>query len=301
MVHWPSYNESLVRRGEVIVDFDVIDGWEEELEKMNKGKIGEPYHYPDSFVQLLGYMRAYFHLPYRQIEGVVKGHARRKTVPSIPDYSTLCRRINNKLDIRIKEESIGNDIIVIIALDSMGIKVANRGGEWMRDKWWHVRKGYLKIHVAVDITKKKIVSLEVTSEEVHDSSRMMKKLVGHASENNNVKRVIADDGAYDSKKNFRYLHVNDIEAAIKVKKNSSVKAMGCYYPRKIIAVLQQLSDFRRWRRSVGYGHRWMMAETVFSAMKRMFGEYVMARNYQNMVKEIYLKASLYNMFAGMKL
>jgi hypothetical protein len=47
----------------------------------------------------------------------------------------------------------------------------------------------------------------------------------------------------------------------------------------------------------------MVAETVFSAMKRMmFGEYVMARNYrQNMVKEIHLKASLYNMFAGMKL
>jgi len=273
-----------------MVDFDVIDGWEEELEKMNEGKVGEPYHYPDSFVQLLGYMRAYFHLPYRQTEGVVKGHARRKTVPSIPDYSTLCRRIN-KLDIRIKER-IGNDII--IALDSTGIKVANRG-EWMRDKW-HVRRGYLKIHVAVDIRKKKIVSLEVTSEEVHDS-RVMKKLIDHASENNNVKRVIAD-GAYDSKKNFRYLHVNDIEAAIKVKKNSSGKAMGCY-PRKI-AVLQQLSDFGRWRRSVGYGHRWM-AETVFSAMKRMFGEYVMARNYQSMVKEIYLKASLYNMFAGMKL
>jgi hypothetical protein len=66
MVHWPSYNESLVRRGEVVVDFDVIDGWEEEeLEKMNEGNIvGEPYHYyPDSFVHLLlGYMRVYFHL-----------------------------------------------------------------------------------------------------------------------------------------------------------------------------------------------------------------------------------------------
>jgi hypothetical protein len=108
----------------------------------------------------------------------------------------------------------------------------------------------------------------------------MKKLVGHASENNDIKRrVIAEDGAYDRKKNFRYLHVNDIEAVIKVKKNSFGKAMGCCYPRKIIAVLQQLSDFRRWRRSVGYGHRWMMVETLFSAMKRMlFGEYVMARN-----------------------
>lgn len=44
-----------------------------------------------------------------------------------------------------------------------------------------------------------------------------------------------------------------------------------------------------------------MAESVFSAIKRMFGEYVMARNYQSMVKEMFLKVSLYNMFIDMKL
>jgi hypothetical protein len=66
---------------------------------------------------------------------------------------------------RISERhEAGNDIV--IALDSTGIKVGNRG-ECMRHKW-HVRKGYLKIHVAVDIEQKRIVSLEVTSEEVLD-------------------------------------------------------------------------------------------------------------------------------------
>lgn len=272
-----------------MLDFDVIDSWEEELEKMNEGKVGEPYHYPDSFVQLLGYMRAYFHLPYRQTEGVVRGHAQKK-VPSIPNYSTISRRVN-RLAIKINEK-VGNDIV--IALDSTGIKVSNRG-DWMRHKW-HVRKGYLKIHVAVDIRKKKIVSLEVTSEEVHDS-RVLKKLVNHVSENNDVKRVLAD-GAYDSKRIFRYLSDRGIQAAIKVKKNSSGKAMGCY-PRKA-AVLQQLADFDKWKGSASYGYRWM-AESVFSAMKRMFGEYVMARKYPNMVKEMFLKASLYNMFVDMKL
>jgi predicted Fe-Mo cluster-binding NifX family protein len=75
-------------------------------------------------------------------------------------------------------------------------------------------------YVAVDINKKKIVSLEVTSEEVHDGSRL-KKLVSNASENNDVKRVIAD-GAYDSKENFRYLFDNGIEAAIKVSKEEFI-------------------------------------------------------------------------------
>ena len=284
MINWHVYNESLVRRGEIVLDFDVIDNWNNELKNMNEDKEGASYVYPNTFVQLLGYMRIYFHLPYRQTEGVVRAHASNK-VSSIPDYSTINRRIN-KLDIKINER-IGNDIVIV--LDSTGIKVTNRG-EWLPHKW-NVRKGYLKIHVAVDIKKKKIVSLDVTSEEVYDGSRL-KKLVDNTSENNDVKKVIAD-GAYDSKENFRYLFHNQIEAAVKVRKNSD-GLTGCCYPRKII-VLQQLKNFKRWKAKVNYGSRWI-AETIFSSLKRAFGEYVSAKKFPNMVKEMMLKASLYNLF-----
>ena len=287
MIDWPSYNESLVRRGQVLLDFDVLDEWDHELSQMNEGKVGEPYDYPDSFMQLLGYMRAYFHLPYRQTQGVVIAHASKK-VPGIPDYRPISRRIN-KLEIKINER-LGNDIV--IALDSTGIKVANRG-EWIRHKW-HVRKGYLKIHVAVDIKRKRILSLEVTSEEVHDG-RILKKLVDNASENNNLKGILAD-GMYDSNNNFRYLSKNHIKPGIKTRSNSKVKSTNCH--ARNMSVVKQQANFKRWKRSVSYGHRWM-AETVFSSIKRMFGEHVTARKFSNMVKEIFLKATLYNMFNRM--
>jgi hypothetical protein len=289
MVNWHNYNESLVRRGEVVLDFDVIDSWHNELDKMNDGKEGASYRYPNSFVQLLGYMRVYFHLPYRQTEGVVRAYTGSR-VQSIPDYSTINRRVN-KLDIKINKR-IGNDIVIV--LDSTGIKVTNRG-EWLPHKW-NIRKGYLKIHVAVDIKKKKIVSLEVTTEEVHDGM-MLKKLIENAAENNDVKRVIAD-GAYDNKENFRYLSDNGIEAAIKVRKNSSADKLTDSHPRNIV-VPQQLKNFEKWKDSVSYGYRWI-AETVFSSIKRMFGECVSARKYSNMVKEMMLKASLYNTFITRK-
>ena len=285
MINWRIYNESLVRRGEIILGFDIIDNWNNELHRMNLGKEGALYRYPDTFVLLLGYMRVYFHLPFRQTKGVVTAHAGRK-VPSIPDYSTINRRVN-KLDIKINER-IGNDIIIV--LDSTGIKVTNRG-EWLPHKS-NVRKGYLKIHVAVDIEKKKIVSLDVTSEEVYDGSRL-KELVDNALENNTLERVIAD-GAYDNKENFQYLLDKNIEAAIKVRKNSSYdRSIGCY-SRKI-AVLKQLKNFEKWKTKVSYSSRWI-AETAFSSLKRMFGEHVSAKKFPNMVKEIILKASLYNMF-----
>ena len=163
----------------------------------------------------------------------------------------------------------------------------------MRHKW-HVRKGYLKIHVAVDIKKKRILSLEVTSEEVHDG-RMLSKQVDNASENNHVKGMLAD-GMYDSNNNFRYLSKNHIKPGIKTRSNSKVRSTNCH--ARNMSVVKQQANLKRWKRSVSDGHRWM-AETAFSSIKRMFGEHVTARKFPNMVKEIFLKATLYNMFNRM--
>ncbi|HEY6536169.1 MAG TPA: transposase [Candidatus Nitrosocosmicus sp.] len=60
----------------------------------------------NTFLLLLGYAKAYFHLPYRQTEGITQGHAKGK-IPSIPDYTTINRRIN-RLDIKIKEDDNKN-------------------------------------------------------------------------------------------------------------------------------------------------------------------------------------------------
>jgi hypothetical protein len=85
--------------------------------------------------------------------------------------------------------------------------VTNRG-EWIREKWNNnnnnKRRGFIKIHVAVNVRTKKILSMEVTKEDVYDG-KILKKLVDNVmSENNDVKKVLAD-GAYDSKDNFRYI------------------------------------------------------------------------------------------------
>jgi hypothetical protein len=62
---------------------------------MNKSKNGKKYQSLDSFILVIGYMRIYFHFPYRQTE-IVKVTG--KSLPVHPSYSQICRRIN-KLDI----------------------------------------------------------------------------------------------------------------------------------------------------------------------------------------------------------
>lgn len=43
---------------------------------MDKDKVGEPFHYPNKFLLLLGYTKAFFHLPYRQTKGIAQGHTK---------------------------------------------------------------------------------------------------------------------------------------------------------------------------------------------------------------------------------
>ena len=293
MTNWKNYNESLVRRGEILLDFSVIDNWDTELEKMNKDKEGRKFVYPDSFIKLLGYIRAYFHLPYRQTEGVVREHAS-NTLPSIPDYSNISKRIN-RLDIKINDDedksSLHTDNFVI-AIDSTGIKVSNRG-EWIRHKW-NVKRGYLKIHVAVDIKRKRVLSLHVTSEEVHDGKILPELVDDITIKNNKIINTTIMDGAYDSNRIFQLLSFKGIKPAIKVRKNSRCRKTNHYLRNK--AVKMQKNNVEEWKKdSVRYGQRWIV-ETVFSCIKRMFGEYVTAIKFENMVKEMILKASLYNLF-----
>ena len=60
-----------------------------------------------------------------------------------------------------------------------------------------------------------------------------------------------------------------------------------------LSVLAQRNDIQKWKDSVSYGQRWIV-ETVFSCLKRMFGEYVYSVKLKNMIQEMILKASLYN-------
>ena len=83
---------------------------------------------------------------------------------------------------------------IVIAVDSTGIKVHNRG-EWMREKYKR-RRGWIKIHFAVDVETKQITAYEVTDEQVHDNKEF-KDLVEKSQEKARVKRVLADK-AYDS-------------------------------------------------------------------------------------------------------
>jgi len=287
-MNWSVYNDSLVRRGEILLDFSALEGWDREVERMSSGRRGRPFTYPDSLIRLLAPIRLLFHLPYRQLEGFARGLSKYVRGLVAPDYTTLDRRVN-RLNLSIDEALVDPSGSVYIALDSTGIKVHN-SGDWIRRRF-KVRKGYLKVHIAVDVETGQIVALEVTREYVHDGTKL-ERLVKDSSRKVEIKGVIGD-GAYDSRRNFNMLDKMGIEPVIKVRKNAVKRMRRCPSRRK--ALIEQRENPDMWKQK--YGLRWI-AESAFSWIKRIFGEYVTAKKLENMVKEITMKVSLYNLIIG---
>jgi hypothetical protein len=286
---WKRYNDALVRRGEILLDMGFVSDWSGELEVVNEGKEGARFRYPESFIRLLAVIHAYL-LPYRQLEGFIRALINHVEGLKAPDYTTIWWRVSRmKIDLN---PSIKPGEDVTIAIDSSGIKVSNRG-EWIRQKW-RVRRGFIKIHLAVDVKTKQMISMEVTKEDVSDG-RMLKPLVEEASTKAEVKKVIGD-GAYDSRENFRFLAERGIQPCIKVRKNSSTEAKGCT-PRKLTAI-EQLKDPEQWKKKHSYGLKWI-AESAISSLKRTFGEYIASTKWTNIIRELLIKASIYNLFIRM--
>ena len=210
----------------------------------------------------------------------------------VPDFSTIYRRVSAFVPgFEQSLADLGDE--VVIALDSSGIKVTNKG-EWVRKRGKKRRKGYLKIHLAVDVMSKQILAMEVTDERIADSDRF-EPLVEGARKLANVVRVLGD-GAYDSRETFEFLESRGIAAGIRPRRSSSGKARGCW-PR-MRAVREFLGSEKRWSRKVCYGKR-RMVESTLSSLKRTFGEFVRAKRFSNMTQEMRLKTFTYNLLLSL--
>jgi len=74
----------------------------------------------------------FLQMPYRQMEGFTRQLATILPTPKAADYTTLFRRIQ-RMDIPVPVNTTLLSRDLVVAVDSTGLKVTNRG-EWMREK-----------------------------------------------------------------------------------------------------------------------------------------------------------------------
>jgi hypothetical protein len=288
---WKETDERLIRRGELILDPSLLESHEQELKTMNKGRRGRPYLLANTYVKLLSAVRYLYQMPYRQLEGFTRAlHRLVPTTPPRADYSGIRKRILH-LPVDPYQSLKETNEPVSIAVDSTGIKVEKAGG-WIERKHGK-KKRYVKLHFAVNTETHEVVAMEISTDDMHDV-KALPGLVEGAERNVRVAKVIGD-GAYDSGEVYDLLEAKGIEPVIKPRRNARL-GTGPPARRRAVSQIRELG-YEAWARVTGYGRRWAV-ETSYSTFKRLFGEHSLARSFENIVRELAGKVSLYNMLVN---
>ena len=190
------------------------------------------------------------------------------------------------------------------------------------------KRGFVKLHVMVDVDTKKILAVQVTDDRTGDSPMLIPLLdealeaVARTDQAQDSAAGPADagcclygDAAYASRSNVTACGDRGVDSRIKLRVNSTARGKGTGDAWGI-AVRKQLGgsadshvwkmsdDEKRrfgeeWKKKVEYGKRWLV-EIVFSAFKRMFGEHLYSMVWwKNMVQEVRIKVATYNKLVDM--
>jgi Transposase DDE domain len=299
VTNWPQYNQALKQRGslDVWIAEDVFDCWDERLKTANLGKLGHPFVYPSSFIELVLQLGMVFHQPLRQTEGFTRSILGLLKLPLVvPDYTTVCRR-RAKLD--VVSRHLPKDLVAAIA-DSTGLKFYGEG-EWKVKKHGAGKhRMWRKLHIDVDMDGEIRVSLLTDNAET-DANALLKMLEIEPAA---VGSAFAD-GAYDQHKIYDALTKLGLTAPdihIPPQKNAKIWQHGnCKAPplprdENLRAIRK--SSKESWKQRSGY-HARSLSETVMYRYKRTIGERVRARIFKSQQVETTIGCNILNRIAAL--
>jgi hypothetical protein len=93
---------------------------------------------------------------------------------------------------------------------------------------------------------------------------------------------------------FNLLDDLNIEPAINIRKNASIRTKGCPLRRDEVLLIKKLG-YERWKQLKDAGRRWT-AEIVFSSIKRVLSENLLSKKFKAQRVEAGLKIMVYNKF-----
>lgn len=278
--NWKKYNEQLVLRGEFLLNLNFVENWQEELATMNFGKMGAPYQFPNSLIELQAVWHAK-RIPCRMIEGITRQLAKMGKVLDYNNYTTANRRIN-KLACQLAVPT-GNNLTLFS--DGTGLQVIE-SGEYLREKYGKKNRRWVQVVILGDPDTKEPVIFEVNLIQESELDSAKRQLAELLNKKTKIK-YFGGDGSYDAIALWNWLVYNRIEPIIKPDKNAIVPS-GSRERDKNVLERNDLG-YDLWAREHGYGDRWPATEGIFSAVKRIFGEQIHARSERGMIQEAKIK------------
>ena len=233
--------------------------------------------------------KEYLGVRYREIVELVEvmnAIQKRLGITRIPHFTTLCKfssRISSTIFTEVQKQATNFSYrdtgrVSTIAIDSTGFTTEYFSYYYsMRTE--KTRKDFIKISLAVDTEKQTILGAKITKSRQHDTKHAKPLL------RNTMKKAecyVLDRG-YDSEQIHLQIRTEiHAESIIPIRDWNADYVKGQYRN-------EMAENFDR----VRYGQR-NKVETVFSVIKRRFGEEIKGRSYRSQVKELKLKCIVYS-------
>ena len=166
VTNWSAYETGRRQRGSLTIWFneEAVAAWRAALRTTPGGQA----RYSDLAVETSLILRAVFHQPLRQTEGLVGSLLELMGLDlPVPDHSTLSRR-SRTLTVAPQAQTASGPVHLLV--DSTGVKLSGPG-EWLVEKHGtQRRRAWRKLHLAVDANTGTIVASTLTSKDVDDGA-----------------------------------------------------------------------------------------------------------------------------------
>ena len=284
---WKQYNRSLINRGNL--NFWITKKSLKFWRAKKKKKAGRPFTYSDEAIKAMLIVRFKYQLPLRELEGLFLFLSQVMSIPKIPSYTQVCRRMRS---IQLPEEFMDKKQITDLVLDTTGLKAYGEG-EWCAKRYGGKSK-WIKLHIGIDQKSGKVILAKVTQEHVHDTAYLEEAL----RRCNRKRGKVLFDGIADSKRCYEICRRYNKKLLTPPSRAAVLRKDPEYRSRnEALILIKGLGgdELARtiWSKLTGYSWR-SEIESLIARWKRLLGGRVKSKTLERIEKEAVLKAMILN-------
>ncbi|MCY0858737.1 IS5 family transposase [Cupriavidus sp. D39] len=272
VTNWSAYEAGLRSRGSLTLWMtpEAVVQWQAEPRTTRGGQA----RYSDLAIETTLMLGCAFKLRLRQTEGLMGSVIALMglTVP-VPDHTTMSRRAKKRPAVsrpRLPDGPLN------VLIDSTGLQVFG-AGQWLQDKHGaKSRRGWRKLHLAVDADSGMIVAQTLTDQDGDDPSQVAPLLDQIDGE---IAKVTAD-GAYDGAPTYQTIAQYGEGIMIVIPPRSTAVRSGEPGPptqRDRHLEVIEAKGWLAWQVATGYGKR-ARVETTMGRYKALIGPRLRARD-----------------------
>ncbi|MCA0340803.1 MAG: IS5 family transposase [Proteobacteria bacterium] len=292
VTNWAEYEAGLRRRGSLTlwITPEAQSSWQAP-KRTTRG--GQP-RYSDLAIETALTLGLVFGLRLRQTEGFLTSLLKLIGLDlAVPDHTTLSRRANKpRAPNKRPDRGIPRKGPVHVLIDSTGLQVYG-AGQWLEEKHGvKSRRGWRKLHLALDADSGDIIAHVMTDQDAGDASQLEPLL-------DQIDTPISQftaDGAYDGEPTYDAVTRHSAAAAVVIPPRANAVERQDADPsrqrnRHIAAI--NADGRMKWQAETGYGKR-SLVETAIGRYKSIIGRRLQARSFAAQQTEVALGCSILN-------